>query len=239
MLEQDGEDEDCIECLVAAVERGEAGALNRLIAPIYPKPKRLAHYQLLQDRPGHFLNTTAIVHAAYVRLVSGDGSPEQRAGKPVTTASDFYQCGLVLNEMLTGQQPITSRPDNTMPLVLSRFRQGRSGFRAVPGEFDTIFPTLRTRIRRRAAKARDFLFDVLAVADLFQPANSARGKDITVVEAWLSKFERNRDDIVRSPQPIEGGIKKMRRHSSEKISEPIIAVGSLLAINGTSRKEEV
>jgi RNA polymerase sigma factor (TIGR02999 family) len=57
--------------LMAAIDRGEAGALDQLVATIYPELKRLAHFQLAGERRGHSLNTTAIVHEAFVRLVSG------------------------------------------------------------------------------------------------------------------------------------------------------------------------
>lgn len=59
--------------LLAAVDRGEVGALDRLVEAVYPELKRLAHFQLALERPGHTLNTTAIVHEAYVRLSSADG----------------------------------------------------------------------------------------------------------------------------------------------------------------------
>jgi RNA polymerase sigma factor (TIGR02999 family) len=65
--------------LLAAVDRGEAGALERLVEAVYPELKRLAHFQLTRERPGHTLNTTAIVHEAYVRLSSGDGRWNDRA----------------------------------------------------------------------------------------------------------------------------------------------------------------
>lgn len=59
--------------LLAAVERGEPNALDELVAAVYPELKRLAHFQLAKERQGHTLNTTAIVHEAFLRLVSGNG----------------------------------------------------------------------------------------------------------------------------------------------------------------------
>jgi RNA polymerase sigma factor (TIGR02999 family) len=59
--------------LVAAVERGEAGAFDRLVAAVYPELKKIAHFQLARENPGHTLNTTAIVHEAFVRLAAGNG----------------------------------------------------------------------------------------------------------------------------------------------------------------------
>ena len=64
--------------LLAAVDRGEPGALDRLVAAVYPELKRLAHFQLASERPGHTLNTTAIVHEAFLRLASGDGKWSDR-----------------------------------------------------------------------------------------------------------------------------------------------------------------
>jgi len=61
-----------IAALLAAVERKESGAHGALVAAVYPELKRLAHFQLAGERRGHTLNTTAIVHEAYMRLASGD-----------------------------------------------------------------------------------------------------------------------------------------------------------------------
>lgn len=63
-----------IQMLIAAIDRGEDEALNRLIEAIYPDLKRLAHFQLARERHQHTLNTTAIVHEAFLRISSGDKS---------------------------------------------------------------------------------------------------------------------------------------------------------------------
>jgi len=60
--------------LLAAVERGEPGAFDHLVSAVYPELKKLAHFQLVNERPGHTLNTTAIVHEAYVRLSVSEGN---------------------------------------------------------------------------------------------------------------------------------------------------------------------
>jgi RNA polymerase sigma factor (TIGR02999 family) len=68
------ETEKQVKKLLDAVERGEAGALERLVTEIYPELKKLAHFQLARERPGHTLNTTAIVHEAFVRLAGNSGT---------------------------------------------------------------------------------------------------------------------------------------------------------------------
>lgn len=76
----DGEIDDvgAIPRLLDAVERGEPGALGELVEAVYPELKRLAHFQLAHERRGHTLNTTAIVHEAYMRMASGDGAWKNR-----------------------------------------------------------------------------------------------------------------------------------------------------------------
>jgi len=58
--------------LLAAIERGDTGALDDLVSLVYPELKKLARFQLSGERPGHTLNTTAIVHEAFLRLSSGN-----------------------------------------------------------------------------------------------------------------------------------------------------------------------
>lgn len=65
--------------LLDAIDRGEDGALEELVSVIYPDLKRLAHFQLSRERPAHTLNTTAIVHEAFVRLAGSRSSYTDRA----------------------------------------------------------------------------------------------------------------------------------------------------------------
>jgi RNA polymerase sigma factor (TIGR02999 family) len=51
---------------------GDADALERLFAIVYEELERLAHAQLRRERPGHTLDTGALVHEAYFRLIELD-----------------------------------------------------------------------------------------------------------------------------------------------------------------------
>lgn len=72
------EEDDLIARLLEAVDSGEPGALGQLVEAVYPELKRLAHFQLAREGCGHTLNTTAIVHEAFMRMASGDGSWKNR-----------------------------------------------------------------------------------------------------------------------------------------------------------------
>jgi RNA polymerase sigma factor (TIGR02999 family) len=50
---------------------GERDALGELIPHVYERLRRMAHARLRGEGPGHTLDTSALVHEAYVRLVDG------------------------------------------------------------------------------------------------------------------------------------------------------------------------
>jgi RNA polymerase sigma factor (TIGR02999 family) len=55
--------------LLLAARSGERGALDRLFARVYEELHGLAHHQLASGGPGDTLNTTALVHEVYIKLV--------------------------------------------------------------------------------------------------------------------------------------------------------------------------
>lgn len=48
---------------------GDKSAVDRLLPHVYAELRKLAGYYLRQERPGHTLQPTALVHEAYVRLI--------------------------------------------------------------------------------------------------------------------------------------------------------------------------
>ena len=54
---------------------GDKAALNALMPLVYTELRRLAHHYLQRERPDHTLQSTALVHEAYARLV-GQNLPE-------------------------------------------------------------------------------------------------------------------------------------------------------------------
>lgn len=55
--------------LLVAWQHGHEDALERLIPLVYAELHRLAHAQMARERVGHTLQTTALVHETYLRLV--------------------------------------------------------------------------------------------------------------------------------------------------------------------------
>ncbi|MBI1786438.1 MAG: sigma-70 family RNA polymerase sigma factor [Acidobacteria bacterium] len=66
--------------LLAAWRGGDSGALDRLIPIVYEDLRRVAARYMRSEQPGHTLQTTALVHEAYMRLTrEQDRTWENRA----------------------------------------------------------------------------------------------------------------------------------------------------------------
>lgn len=64
--------------LLHAWRAGDAGALGRLLPVVYSELRRIAHARMRAEGPSdQTLQTTALVHEAYVRLVEGADVPWQ------------------------------------------------------------------------------------------------------------------------------------------------------------------
>jgi RNA polymerase sigma factor (TIGR02999 family) len=62
---------------------------------LYDELRRLAAQLIAQEKPGHTLQPTALVHEAYVRLASGPGTPWQSRGHFFAAAAEAMRRILV------------------------------------------------------------------------------------------------------------------------------------------------
>jgi RNA polymerase sigma factor (TIGR02999 family) len=58
--------------ILSAIEQGDPQAAAQLLPLVYDELRQLAAQKLAQERPGQTLEATALVHEAYLRLVSTD-----------------------------------------------------------------------------------------------------------------------------------------------------------------------
>lgn len=69
--EEDGSPQQ-VSRLLTAWTNGDPAARDELLPVVYAELRRLAHRYMAGERPGHTLQTTALVHEAYIRLVDLD-----------------------------------------------------------------------------------------------------------------------------------------------------------------------
>ena len=66
--------------LLVRWKKGDSSALEALLPLVYDELRKLARHYLAAERPGHTLQSTALVHEAYLRLVGqSPGGIENRA----------------------------------------------------------------------------------------------------------------------------------------------------------------
>ncbi len=81
--------------LLRAWEGGDKAALDKLIPLVYEELHRLAHRYMAQQAPDHALQTTALIHEVYVRLVNArDVNFQDRA-------HFFAVCARAMRQILT------------------------------------------------------------------------------------------------------------------------------------------
>lgn len=62
-------DDDAVSEALLAYRQGTPGAFDRLVALVYEDLRRIARRQLGRLRPGYTINSTGLVHEAYLKMV--------------------------------------------------------------------------------------------------------------------------------------------------------------------------
>jgi RNA polymerase sigma factor (TIGR02999 family) len=67
--------------ILAAIEHGDPNAAAQLLPLVYDELRLLAAQRLAHEKPGQTLQATALVHEAYLRLVTPSISPPLKGGE--------------------------------------------------------------------------------------------------------------------------------------------------------------
>ena len=81
--------------LLAQMRRGQRDALERLLPLVYNELRRLAARYMQQERAGHTLQPTALVHEAYLRLTNQDRANWQNRAQFMGVAGQLMRRILV------------------------------------------------------------------------------------------------------------------------------------------------
>src|SRR5580658_7804188 len=90
----DAQSEDASKLLCRWV-KGDDKALAALLPLVYSELRRVAHYQLQRERPDHTLQSTALVHEAYLRLLSNKAPALQNRSHFIAIAARLIRQILV------------------------------------------------------------------------------------------------------------------------------------------------
>jgi RNA polymerase sigma factor (TIGR02999 family) len=84
--------------ILSAIEQGDPSAAEQLLPLVYDELRQLAGQMLAQEKPGQTLQSTALVHEAYLRLVdTEDPQPWNSRGHFFAAAAEAMRRILVEN----------------------------------------------------------------------------------------------------------------------------------------------
>ena len=73
--------------LLQRLSEGDRAAYDELLPAVYQELKVRAHGQLKRERAGHTINTTALVHEAFIKLVDQNEANWKNRGHFLAVAS--------------------------------------------------------------------------------------------------------------------------------------------------------
>ncbi len=83
--------------ILNAIEQGDAKASDELLPLVYEELRRLAGLKMSQELPGQTLQTTALVHEAYIRLVGTENQNWSNRGHFFAAAAEAMRRILIEN----------------------------------------------------------------------------------------------------------------------------------------------
>ena len=173
--------------LLAEWRGGDEGALTRLIPLVYAELRRVASARLRHEAPNHTLQTTALVHEAYVRLVG----LERMALRD--RVHFFAMAARLMREILVDharRRDAQKRGGGITVLGLDDVAAGASAENAIVDvlALDSALTELHALDERlcRVVELRYFAgLNIAETADALDVSSATVERDWTVSKAWL------------------------------------------------------
>lgn len=137
-----------ITALIRKVGDGNQAALDELVPLLYDRLRQLAHRRLLRERSAHTLNTTALVHEAYLELIDIDEARWQDRAHFLATAS------------------------RVMRNILVDYARQRSAYKRGGGRVRVELEEDTVRLSERCAEAVEELHEALTRLEAISPRQS-------------------------------------------------------------------
>ena len=99
--------------LLQSWRQGNSGAADELVSLVYAELRRMAKAKLRDERPGHTLQATALVHEAWMRLMNQHGASWQNRAQFFAVASQAMRRILVDHAR---RRRAAKRGDGTSPV---------------------------------------------------------------------------------------------------------------------------
>jgi len=178
--------------LLAEWAGGSDAALEMLIPIVYAELRRMAARYLRRERPGHTLDTVALVHEAYLRLV------DQTPGAMGSRAQFYGIAARLMRQILTdhARNHMAGKRGGGMERV--SFRESlhyapEQAYSVVA--LDDALTALETFDTRKSKMIELHFFGGFTVeetAEAFGVSRASAGRELKLAEAWLYREIKRR-----------------------------------------------
>src|SRR5215831_1093055 len=176
-----------ITILVHEYASGDKGALDRLLPLVYAELRRIAQKHLRDERPGHTLQPTALVHEMYARL-AGQSPPEVRDRIHFLSVTAQVMRQVLIDHART--KYAQKRGGRQQKLSLDEAQYACMDKPAVMIRVDDALNELANRDPRKARLIEMRFFGGLTAEEsatvLELPVHVVR-RDLRVAQAWLQR----------------------------------------------------
>ena len=182
---------ESVALLVRQWRSGQQDALDRLTPVVYDELRRLANSYLRRERPGHTLQPTALVHEAYLRLVSADVDWADRTHFLAVAARTMRR--LLLDHARRRQRSRHGGGQVAVPLDDVQVQAGERpvAFLAL----DEALESLGVQDPRKAQLIELEVFGGLTREELAEAvgvSSATVGRELRLARAWIAREMRHR-----------------------------------------------
>lgn len=165
---------------------GDLGAMERLMPVVYDELRRIARRHMRGERDDHTLQTTAVVHEAFLRLVTADVDVQDRAHFFALAATAMRR---VLVDHARGRNR-DKRGGGVERLPLSTALAGTTDSAEDVLDLDRALARLAALDERRSRLVELHFFGGLSyeeIAEINGMSRSAVNRDLRLARAFLAK----------------------------------------------------
>ena len=181
------EPESDVTLLLNAWRAGDPDALERLTPMVYQELRRLAHGYMRGERANHMLQTTALVHEAYLRLVDLELGFQDRV-------HFFAVAARLMRRVLVDLARERSAAKRGGEAVVLPLEEELVGAAKVPGSdilaLDLALEELAGFDRRKARVVELRIFGGLTIdetAEVLEVSHATVERDLKLAKAWLAR----------------------------------------------------
>jgi RNA polymerase sigma factor (TIGR02999 family) len=173
--------------LLVAWGNGDPHALQELMPLVYRELRRLAHGHLRRERPDHTLQTTALVHEAYLRLV------DQQEANWKNRAQFFAVAAQMMRRILVDYaraRQYAKRGGGAQPVELDEAMVVSSDRAAEVVALDEALTRLAELDPRKSRLVELRFFGGMSIEETAQILGVSPGtvmRDWTLAKAWLQR----------------------------------------------------